>query len=103
MSYSDVMLDIETLALKPNATVLSIAAVGFSPFENTVDFSNNPKLDLLLDVDAQKNRIDDDDTISWWSKQDPKIIEKIFSLEGRISPQEALKQLTKFCWIKQRI
>ena len=92
------MLDIETLGLRPNSQILSIAAIKFNPFEITTDFSANPKLDILLNLDEQPNRHQDEDTIFWWSKQDPIVQAKIFNEEGRLSVNEALDQIMKFCW-----
>jgi hypothetical protein len=98
MNNSAIMLDIESLSLQPNAQILSIAAIKFDPFEITVDFSNNPKLDILLDLEEQVNRHQDENTILWWSKQDKKVQAKIFNEEDRLSINETLNQLTKFCW-----
>ena len=55
-----IMLDIESLSLQPNAQILSISAIKFNPFEITKDFSSNPKLDILLDLDEQANRHQDE-------------------------------------------
>ena len=93
------MLDIETLSLKPNAQILSIAAIKFNPFEITTDFEKNPKLDILLNLDEQIHRDQDEGTLDWWSRQDEKVRDKIFSDLGRLSIDEALTQLTKFCWL----
>jgi hypothetical protein len=103
MIYTDITLDIETLSLKPNALILSISAVAFNPFEITTDFSNNPTMDLLLDFDKQQHRDVNPSTVDWWSKQDEKVKNKIFSDTGRIPIPEAIGQLIKFCWLKDRI
>jgi hypothetical protein len=102
-NYTDIMIDIETLSVKPNAQVLSIGAVAFDPFEITTDFSNNPKLDLLLNIDEQANRDVQDETIWWWSMREPEVQARIFSETGRTSVNDALDQLIKFCWLKDRI
>jgi hypothetical protein len=103
INYSSVMIDIETAALIPNAVILSISAVAFNPFEISTDFSNNPKLDMLIDIDSQPNRIIDSNTINWWKKQSDATINKVFNEKGRISIKEALNKLIKFTWLKQRI
>ena len=102
-NFSDIVLDIETLSLRPNALVLSVSAIGFNPMEITTNFSNNSTLDILLNLDDQPNRDINDDTVSWWSRQNPIIQKKVFGEEGRISVVEAIDQITKFCWLKDRI
>jgi hypothetical protein len=101
--YTDIMIDIETLGTTPNAQVLSIAAVAFNPFEITTDFSENPTLDLLLTLEDQQNRHVDDGTLVWWSKQSHEVQDRIFGESDRVSIVESLEQLSKFCWLKNRI
>jgi len=102
-NYTNIMLDLETCGTIPNAKVLSISAVAFDPFDYTADLSDNPTLDLLLSLDDQENRYEDPATLEWWAKQDPSVIEKIFSDTGRVSVEHALAQLTKFVWNKDRL
>ena len=90
MNYSQIMIDIETLSTQPNATILSISAVAFNPFEITTDFSNNPKFDVLVDLESQSNREISNDTIEWWSKQPEITRAKIFNENGRIPLHDAL-------------
>jgi hypothetical protein len=102
-SMTDITLDIETLSVRPNAQVLSISAVGFNPFEITTDFTDNPKLDILVSLDGQEHRDVQDDTVWWWSMRSPEVQAKIFNEVGRLAVPEALDQLIKFCWQKNRI
>lgn len=102
-NYSNIMLDLETLATTPNAKVLSISAVAFDPFDLYQDLSANPTLDLLLNLDEQENRDADPSTVEWWSKQDIAVVEKIFGETGRISVDDALARLAKFVWNKDRV
>ncbi len=102
-NYSAVMVDLESLSVKPTATVLSISAVAFNPLEVTKDFSNNPKLDLLLDIETQAHRHVQDETLAWWTRQDQKVQDKMFGTENRISVEVALKQFSKFVWQKNQL
>jgi hypothetical protein len=103
---TNVMLDLETLAVSPDAVVLSIAAVEFNPFEVTKDFSKLKAIQILLDIDDQVQNYQrkvDDSTVEWWGNQAQEVQDVIFSDVGRVSLVEGLSQLTKFCWNKSRI
>lgn len=100
---NQIMLDIECLNTTPDAIILSISAVAFDAFEITEDFSNNPKLDILVDIESQDDRSISEDTIQWWGKQPKETKNKIFSEHNRVPLKESLLQLTKFAWLKERI
>ncbi len=98
----DVMFDLETLDTKPSAVILSLGAVRFDPKGiDIVDFG----LMLKFDIDSQTalGRTVSDDTIEWWSKQDPAIQEVAFSEHDRTHVNEALDQFHKFVWNSDRI
>ena len=101
--YSDVMIDIETLSVFPDATILSISAVSFDPFDIDPDIANYPTLDLLISLDGQEQRSIQDETVNWWARQSSEVQAKIFSDSGRVSMPAALEELTKFVWNKNRI
>jgi len=103
MNFTDITIDIETMGVKPDAQILSISAIAFNPFEITTDFTTNPKLDLLLSLDEQAHRSQDDDTCWWWTMRSPEVQAKIFNDVGRVPVPEALDSLIKFCWQKNRI
>ena len=90
------MVDMETLAVSPNAVVLSIGAVHFDPFGS--GYADH--LYLRIDIDDQNtyNREVDPNTIEWWGKQDPLIMEEAFNEVGRIPLAEAADQFHKFAW-----
>lgn len=102
-NYNHITLDIETMGVKPDTKVLSIAAVAFDPFEITSDFSQNPKLDLLVNIDEQENRTIDEETIWWWSQREQSVRDKIFGEKNRVSVADALDLLIKFCWQKSTV
>lgn len=61
-----VMVDIETLSLKPNAVVLSIGAAAYNTqYGMIAEFEMFPALDEQI----AKGRMIDGDTILWWFKQ----------------------------------
>jgi hypothetical protein len=43
------------------------------------------------------------DTVEWWAKQSKEAQEEAFCPEGRISIEEAMNQLYKFCWGAKRV
>jgi len=91
------MIDLETLDTRPQCTVLSLGAVKFDPFS---DAEPHSELYLKIDIDDQNRlgRTTSDDTIAWWAKQDPKVMDEAFDQNGAVSVEEALKQLTKWIW-----
>lgn len=90
------MVDLETLAVSPKAVVLTLGAVHFNPLGN----GYGDKLYLRFDLDDQDRlgREIDPNTLDWWSKQDPKIMEEAFSPDNRVSVEDAMNQFHKFAW-----
>ena len=90
------MLDMETLAVSPNAVVLSLGAVHFDPYGNLI----NDELYFKIDLDDQDKlaREIDPNTLDWWAKQDPNIMEEAFSPNDRIPLLEAMERFHKFAW-----
>lgn len=102
---SDIMIDLETLATSPNASVLTIGAVKFDPFGSELQMPSCEKLYIKVDIDScDELQLEvNDDTVSWWSKQSKEAQEEAFSLEGRIHIREAMNKLYKFCWGAKRV
>lgn len=90
------MIDLETLDVKPSATILSLGGVKFDP---TSDNEPHSEIYLKISIDEQDqlNRTVNDSTLKWWSEQDPKILEEAFDNTDAVSVDEATKQLNK--WI----
>ncbi len=96
------MIDIESLDTTPNCVILSIGAVRFDPKGSGVV----EKLELKPTVEDQTeiyNRSINDDTIRWWSEQNPEALEEAFSEEGRIPFAECMEILYKFCWNRRAV
>jgi hypothetical protein len=90
------MIDMETMAVSPNAVVLSLGAVHFNPYGN----GYGDKLYFRISIDDQDTlgREVDPNTIEWWGKQDPEIMEEAFSPDNRIPLVDAMDQFHKFAW-----
>ena len=88
-------IDLETIDTSPSATVLSLGAVKFNPFDDSEPHS---ELYLKISIDEQDalGRTASDSTIEWWGKQDPKIMEEAFDQTGAVSVDEALRQISKW-------
>jgi len=90
------MVDLETMAVSPNAVVLTLGAVHFNPYGT----GYSDKIYFRINIDDQDalNREVDPLTIEWWSKQDPAIMEEAFSSDNRIPLADAIDQFHKFAW-----
>lgn len=90
----ELMVDIETLSVHPNATVLSIGAVAFDP---VIGLAPVP-FESTLDRAQQKGRRIDHATVAWWIKQAEENpgAASVFS-ERRLEPVTvALNRLTDY-------
>lgn len=90
------MIDMETLAVSPRAVVLSLGAVHFDPHGS----GHTEELYFKVDIDSQDRfkREIDPNTLEWWSKQDPEIMEAAFGEKDRISIEDAMNKFHKFAW-----
>ena len=89
------MIDIETLDTCPDATVLSVGAVKFDPYNLTDPISKKlwrPSVDEQLN----KGRTTSDDTIAWWAKQDAHVRDLTFTEEGRVPVESFMSNLNKY-------
>lgn len=102
---SDVMIDMETLDVLPTATVLTIGAVKFDPFGDDIAEPTCEKFYVRVDVDScdRYGCTVSQDTLDWWSKQSQEAQDEAFSPDGRISIEEAMEKLYKFCWGAKRV
>ena len=92
----DIMLDIETLSTRPDAVVLTLGAVKFSPWASEVDTDTG--LYVRVDVEEQLalDRHVQQDTVDWWRKQTEEVREEALGDANRTSVTELLNQLNKF-------
>ena len=99
------MIDLETLATTPNATILTVGAVKFDPFGDELNDAKCESFYVKVDIDScnELGLDTDDNTIAWWSQQSQEAQDEAFSEEGRIHVVDAFNQLYKFCWGAKRV
>jgi hypothetical protein len=90
-----VMLDIETLGIKPESVILTLGAVKFDPYHPG---KTTTGLYLRVDVDEQiaQGREVNEETVAWWGRQPEHIREEALGDLERVSVTELMKQLNKF-------
>ena len=89
----DVMIDLETLATSPDAVVLTIAGIRFSSSKNYESITDPFSMDYFycrVDTESQIDRFIDNETLSWWAKQDQFVCEEAFSPIDRMSISDAM-------------
>lgn len=65
----DIMLDLETLALTPNAVVVAIGAVFFDPYSDELGTTYDVRCSDLREQVAAGRYIDPE-TVAWWMRQE---------------------------------
>jgi hypothetical protein len=102
---TDIMIDLETLATSPDATVLSIGAVKFDPFGDELNDAQMDSFYLRVDLDScdRLGLVTSDSTIAWWAQQSQEAQDEAFNPEGRVDIVDAMNQLYKFCWGAKRV
>jgi hypothetical protein len=88
-------VDLETIDTRPQSTVLSLGAVKFNPFDQSEPY-DELYFKVSIDQQDQLGRTVSDETIRWWSKQDPKIMEEAFDQTDAISVEQALSKINRF-------
>ena len=92
----DVMLDLETLSTRPEAVILTIGAVKFDPYSDKMDIENGLYMRVSVDEQTAMNRHVMEDTLNWWAKQDPEVMEEALGDEGRVSIDSMCSNLNRF-------
>lgn len=94
---SSVMIDLESISTKPNAVILSLAAVKFDKNDPAVEMDGRV---WYFDVDQQValGRDVDDDTLEWWATQGDEAIASSFSDDDRMLVEDVMDEFHKFCW-----
>lgn len=102
---TDVMCDLETLAVTPDAAILTIGAVKFDPFGDEINSPTAIPFYVKVDLDScnQLGLVTSDSTIEWWSKQSKEAQEEAFGVNDRVSISDAMNQFYKFCWGTKRV
>lgn len=102
---TDVMIDLETLDVKPTSTVLTIGAVKFDPFGNDLTDPKCEKFYVKVDIDScdRLGCTVSQATLEWWANQSKEAQEEAFDPNGRIDITDAMNRLYKFCWGAKRV
>jgi hypothetical protein len=99
---NDIMIDIESLDTSPNCVILTIGAVRFDPRGMGIV----EKLELRPTIDEQTekyNRVINEDTLRWWGEQSPEALDEAMGDRDRISFNECMEALYKFCWNRRAV
>lgn len=93
-----VMVDLETLSTKPNATILTFAAMKFDPHNDARSASKekifNSQYSFYRRIDPESctnlgGHIDEG-TLEWWSKQDDAVKQEAFAEDDRHDIRDVL-------------
>lgn len=96
----DLMVDIETLDVKPSAVVLSIGAVVFDRYTRQQGPTFYVELTNHLDDQFKNGRTVSGSTVAWWMRQSPearRVFDEKETSPERCSPVFGLGQFDVFC------
>jgi|TARA_B110000503_G_scaffold40698_1_gene66875 exodeoxyribonuclease VIII len=92
------MIDLETLGVNPDSTIITLGAIKFDPYTDAEPHSG---LYLRCDIEEQTEQLGrsvDDNTLAWWSRQDQKIQDEAFGEhDDRVDMDQLTKALNKWC------
>jgi hypothetical protein len=91
----DVMLDLETLSTRPDATICTFGACKFSPY-NQNDIVDGIYFRINIDQQIELGRHVDDNTIEWWGKQAEDVREEALGEGNRINLEQFAQELNRF-------
>lgn len=98
MSFTNVMLDLETRGQRPGCAILSIGAVAFGPLTQTLgaEFYTVVNTKSCHEAGLQ----DDESTMVWWRSQAPEAQKVLVDADtGGVALKDALQQFGD--WVKQ--
>lgn len=90
----DIMLDLETLSTRPDATILTFGAVKFDPYTDQIGAGIYCRINVDEQIDLGRHV--DDNTIAWWSQQAEDVREEAFGEGNRFSLEQFTAALNKF-------
>lgn len=101
-NYSELMIDLETLSLEPNAAIIQIGAVFFDPRQELYPIGPGFSIRIQASQYAHDPRKAKDyhvsgDTAEWWMKQDEHLRNRVFA--GTNSLEHALATFSS--WLSQ--
>lgn len=92
---ADIMLDLETLSTRPDATILTFGACKFNPYDQE-DITDAIYFRINVDEQIDLGRHVDDDTIEWWGNQSADVYAEAFSPDDRIALVKFTEELNRF-------
>jgi hypothetical protein len=89
-------IDLETIDVRPTATVLTLGGVKFNPLNDSEPYD---ELYFKISVDDQDRygRTVNDSTIEWWTTQPEAIREEAFDQTDAITVEEACAKIARWC------
>jgi len=95
---TEIMLDIETASVRPNAAILTIGAIKFSRKGNLKPLDDLDTFYRKINLDSCKKlkMHIDPGTEAWWKRQSPEALEEAFGGKNRVSLKQALVELQQF-------
>ena len=91
----DIMLDLETLSTRPDATILTFGACKFSPY-NQEDITQGIYFRINVDEQIAIGSHVDENTIEWWGRQADDVREEALGDDNRISLEQFTQELNRF-------
>jgi hypothetical protein len=86
---TDIMVDLETLGLKPGSVILSLAAVPFNTYRNTPFYKI-----ISIGSCREAGLVVDDATLAWWDTQPTPT--KVEAFSGSASLRDVLIEFSRF-------
>ena len=91
----DIMLDLETLSTRPDATILTFGACKFDPYTQS-DIDKGIYFRINVDEQTELGRHVDDNTVEWWGRQAEDVREEALGDGDRISLEQFTQELNRF-------
>ena len=91
----DIMLDLETLSTRPDATILTFGACKFDPYTQT-DIDKGIYFSINVDEQTELGLHVDDNTVEWWGRQAEDVREEALGDGDRISLEQFTQELNRF-------
>jgi len=97
---SDVMIDLETLSVLPNAAILTIGAVKFNRYGRLqkLEDSNTFYRRIIINSCFEKGLVSSKNTESWWADQEDDVKYEALTHPDRVPLDQALQEFTS--WFK---
>ena len=91
----DIMIDLETLSTRPDATILTFGACKFSPYKQH-DITDGIYFRISVDEQIGLGRHVDNNTVEWWGRQADDVREEALGDGDRISLAQFSQVLNRF-------